>query len=301
VSPRTGAERRARRLLRWYPKAWRDRYGEEFTQLLVDDIRERPRSWHRTLDVARSGLAAQVTERQLPHSRLAAAGLMLGAALAGAAVLHAIVDPNRQILCPGDGNPQRACLIVPGHHWVNPVALGVSLLGLAAAVGVLLSPRVRRLSGAAAIIGVGAAAVVWVATYRQAVPVVGAGVPAYHRSPVWTTPEAALIAFAAVALALAVLLRRRPLSRWGLGVAVLILGVAATGAAVHVLGNPAVACNIRGGPPGFANSPLLCLRTAGPGWMNATALALCVLAAVGSTAMLVQAAISARRASSSGP
>jgi hypothetical protein len=35
---RAGAERRARRLLRWYPKEWRLRYGEEFTQLLTDDI-----------------------------------------------------------------------------------------------------------------------------------------------------------------------------------------------------------------------------------------------------------------------
>jgi hypothetical protein len=39
---RTPAER-AGRLLRWYPRAWRDRYGEEFTELLISDIEERPR------------------------------------------------------------------------------------------------------------------------------------------------------------------------------------------------------------------------------------------------------------------
>ena len=55
----------AARLLRWYPKAWRSRYGEEFAELLIADICERPRSRTRTLDVARGGIVA----------RFAAAGL----------------------------------------------------------------------------------------------------------------------------------------------------------------------------------------------------------------------------------
>lgn len=55
----TRAERRARRLLRWYPAAWRERYGDEFTELLLADIAERPRSRSRAFDVARRG----VTER----------------------------------------------------------------------------------------------------------------------------------------------------------------------------------------------------------------------------------------------
>ena len=59
------AARRASRLLRWYPKAWRSRYGEEFAELLVADICERPRSRTRTADVVRGGIVA----------RLAAAGL----------------------------------------------------------------------------------------------------------------------------------------------------------------------------------------------------------------------------------
>lgn len=59
------AERRARRLIRAYPGSWRRRYGEEFTQLLVDDIHDRPHAPSRTVDVIRSGLRA----------RLAAAGL----------------------------------------------------------------------------------------------------------------------------------------------------------------------------------------------------------------------------------
>ena len=51
---------RAARLLRWYPRAWRSRYGEEFAELLVADIEERPRSRSRTADVIRGGLVARL-------------------------------------------------------------------------------------------------------------------------------------------------------------------------------------------------------------------------------------------------
>jgi hypothetical protein len=51
--------------LRWYPREWRARYGEEFAELLVAEIEERPRSFRRSVDLARNGLTA----------RLAAAGL----------------------------------------------------------------------------------------------------------------------------------------------------------------------------------------------------------------------------------
>jgi hypothetical protein len=56
---------RAARLLCWYPRDWRERYGEEFAELLIADIEERPRSAARSLDVARGGIVA----------RLAGAGL----------------------------------------------------------------------------------------------------------------------------------------------------------------------------------------------------------------------------------
>jgi hypothetical protein len=56
----TREEKRARRLLRWYPRAWRERYGDEFSELLLADIAERPRSWSREFDVARSGAAARL-------------------------------------------------------------------------------------------------------------------------------------------------------------------------------------------------------------------------------------------------
>jgi len=55
------AARRAARLLRWYPGAWRARYGDEFTELLLAEFAERPRSWRRAADVARGGLLARLT------------------------------------------------------------------------------------------------------------------------------------------------------------------------------------------------------------------------------------------------
>jgi hypothetical protein len=54
------AERRARRLLRCYPPAWRARYGDEFTQLLLDEFAERPRAPRRTVDVVLSGVLARL-------------------------------------------------------------------------------------------------------------------------------------------------------------------------------------------------------------------------------------------------
>ncbi len=62
------AVRRAERLLRAYPAAWRARYEEEFLELLVADIYERPACWRRTVDLAvNAGLA-----------RLRAAGVVGG-------------------------------------------------------------------------------------------------------------------------------------------------------------------------------------------------------------------------------
>jgi hypothetical protein len=88
---RRGADasaRRARRLLRWYPPAWRARYGEEFTELLISDIEERPRSRARALDVARGGLVARLTGAGLcgvafePGRQVRASLVSLGCCLA---------------------------------------------------------------------------------------------------------------------------------------------------------------------------------------------------------------------------
>lgn len=56
----SSTERRAQRLARWYPSTWRDRYGEEFVELLRSEIEERPHSAGRTLNVAMSGSFARL-------------------------------------------------------------------------------------------------------------------------------------------------------------------------------------------------------------------------------------------------
>ena len=84
TAPPDPGARRAARLLRWYPAGWRARYGEEFTELLLAEFAEQPRSWRRAADVARSGLLARLTgagltSHPLEPSRQARAGLATAA------------------------------------------------------------------------------------------------------------------------------------------------------------------------------------------------------------------------------
>src|SRR6266568_4033882 len=78
---------RALRLLRWYPRGWRARYGDEFAELLIAEFAEHGPSRRRALNVAATGLRA----------RLAGAGLAghpldpAAAARAGLATLASCV------------------------------------------------------------------------------------------------------------------------------------------------------------------------------------------------------------------
>jgi hypothetical protein len=60
---------RASRRLRWYPSAWRARYGDEFAELLAADLAECPRSLRREADIACTGLRARLADVGLtPHA-----------------------------------------------------------------------------------------------------------------------------------------------------------------------------------------------------------------------------------------
>ncbi len=62
---RGNTDNRVRRLLAWYPRGWRVRYGDEFAELLAAEYSEQGRSRRRSADIIASGLRA----------RLAGAGL----------------------------------------------------------------------------------------------------------------------------------------------------------------------------------------------------------------------------------
>ena len=57
-------------MLRWYPREWRARYGEEFTELLVSDMSERSRSLRTPADVAVNGIVARLAYAGLGQSTL---------------------------------------------------------------------------------------------------------------------------------------------------------------------------------------------------------------------------------------
>ena len=44
------------KLLRWYPRAWRERYGEEFLAMVEDGLDGERVTWRLTVSVARAGL-----------------------------------------------------------------------------------------------------------------------------------------------------------------------------------------------------------------------------------------------------
>jgi len=82
----------ARRLLLWYPRAWRVRYGDEFAELIAAEITERGPCWRRSADVAVSGLRARLagvgmTGHPLDAGAAARAGLATVAACAATAGL----------------------------------------------------------------------------------------------------------------------------------------------------------------------------------------------------------------------
>jgi hypothetical protein len=63
-------DRRARRLLRWYPTSWRETHEAEFLSLLEDSFADRPVWLRRYLSVVRSGLRLRTSELRTSHHRL---------------------------------------------------------------------------------------------------------------------------------------------------------------------------------------------------------------------------------------
>lgn len=164
--------RRARRLVRWYPRCWRARYGEEFVQLLIDDIAERPRSLHRTADVMRSGLAARLRAGGLAGDEVVGARqIRIGLAWMGAACAAflafgvaewAQITVGWQWTAPGDRATTAAMLLMSAAALAF-VALGVlAVLPLAwAMMRALRGGGARRIAGPVLFTAGAVAVVVW--------------------------------------------------------------------------------------------------------------------------------------------
>jgi hypothetical protein len=157
VSAQGTAAERAARLLRWYPRGWRDRYGAEFTELLICDIEERPRSAARGFDVARGGLVARLTAAGLaggplpaldagavtPQARyrqasasLGSLGIVLAAFLTVAAALWSELVINRQASSPPAG-------VLLATDVISAAMLSLLALAVLAALPVLVTLVVR--------------------------------------------------------------------------------------------------------------------------------------------------------------
>jgi hypothetical protein len=68
VSSELNNARRAKRLLLWYPRSWRERCGEEFVDHLEQEFADRPVDLRRSFNIAQKGLVARVGDIGLASS-----------------------------------------------------------------------------------------------------------------------------------------------------------------------------------------------------------------------------------------
>ena len=138
--PADPAARQVARLLRWYPASWRARYGEEFAELLLADLGERPRSARRTANVIASGLlarctAAGLTSHELPPAEQIQAG---AATMCGAFAVFLTfgVAMLAQLATGWQWVSPRSASAVAGTVAMSAGAAVLMLIGLAAAAPV---------------------------------------------------------------------------------------------------------------------------------------------------------------------
>jgi hypothetical protein len=160
--------RRAARLLRWYPAAWRERYEDEFTELLIAEFAERPRSWRRAADVARGGLLARLTGvglsgRPPQSAEQVRAGLATAACAAGAFLAFGIAI-WAQLTIGWEWAPPRTATTRIAMTSMSAAVLLLAVLALLAVLPLLWAVAVavrrgqaRHLLGPALLVGLGAA------------------------------------------------------------------------------------------------------------------------------------------------
>jgi hypothetical protein len=93
----THLARRATGYLRWYPRLWRERYGEEFVAHLEAELEERPVSLRRDLDIALHGVTARF---RLQRELRLVTGFIVIVAMALAVVAGFLAYENRSPAVP---------------------------------------------------------------------------------------------------------------------------------------------------------------------------------------------------------
>ena len=143
---------RAERLLRWYPRAWRARHGDEFTELLIADITERPRSWTRAADVMRGGMTARIAGAGLGGCSLADETDQVSASLVSLACCTAVflglgAAIWSQLTIGWQWSPPDARATTMAMVMLSAAMLAFTVLAAAAAVPVMWCVAVRVTRG----------------------------------------------------------------------------------------------------------------------------------------------------------
>ena len=137
TAPREASARRAARLLRWYPAAWRARYGDEFAELLIAEFAEQPRSWRRAADIARGGLLARLTRAGLASHRPQSPEQVRAGLATAACALAAF----------GALGLAMWAQLATGWAWAPPAAAGTTIAMVAMSAAVLLLAVLGLLAG----------------------------------------------------------------------------------------------------------------------------------------------------------
>jgi hypothetical protein len=142
--------RRAKRLLRWYPPAWRERYGEEFVDHLRQEFADRPADLRRSVNVAYKGLVARAGDIGLSKSGVNLGGqtrAALGTSLAFIALMVVIMlDFWSRAMLAWSGRRYHP-IPVSATTGILTIAMGllvVLLAGIVLAVAIFVARQILR-------------------------------------------------------------------------------------------------------------------------------------------------------------
>ncbi|HUD69876.1 MAG TPA: hypothetical protein VMQ40_06530 [Acidimicrobiales bacterium] len=149
TAPGHDSAARARRLISWYPRSWRARYGDEFCALLECELDERPRSLRRALNIAWSGTLARAT-------RAGIAGMPGGTPTQARSSLAWLAASLAAFLTVGLAVWSQ---LVVGWQWSSPRTAGTTL-GIIAMSGAVLALAVLGACAVAPIVAIVAVRIV---------------------------------------------------------------------------------------------------------------------------------------------